>query len=135
MSGITAGLAVRPDQLTSTGESWARLVYLPSFPFNDSFWVNNAIWYSVLELDALTSYDYSSPSTTWSEVKINGVRIGLVTPSPEEYDHMSFHFPNGMLQTLGTYGRTGTNRLEIVPKGSDYLFVNHWRIHFQQYLP
>ncbi len=131
MPQFSAGLALevppRPPEL----------VYPPSFPFRKSFWVFNAIWYSALELDVFTSYD------TWAnlaDVRINGVSIGKIPPrswtqTGGELAHVSLHFANGMLQTIGTMGRTGANQLEIVPPTSyDYLIVGNWRFHYYQLL-
>jgi hypothetical protein len=132
MTQISSGFALevppRPPQL----------VYPPSFPFRKSFWVFNAIWYSSLEFDVFTSYDtWTSPA----EVRINGVAVGKVPPrswtqTGGELAPVSFQFGNGMLQTIGPMGRTGTNQLEIVPATSyDWLIVGNWRFHYHQALP
>jgi hypothetical protein len=132
MPQISAGLALeippRPPEL----------VYPPSFPFRKSFWVYNAIWYSVLELDVFTSYD------TWAslaDVRINGVSIGKIPPRSStqtggELAPVSFLFANGMIQTIGSMGRTGFNQLEIAPPTPyDWLVVGNWRFHYYQSLP
>ena len=115
----------------------AELVYLPSFPFQKSFSVFNAIWYSVLEFEVFTSYD------TWSalaDVRINGVSIGKIPPrswtqTGGELAPVSFQFQNGVLQTIGALGRTGANQLQIIPPTAyDYLVVANWRFHYYQIL-
>lgn len=132
MPRVSAGLAL--DPLLPRPE----LVYPPWFRFRKSFWVSNAIWYSVLEFDVFTSYE------TWSSlaaVRINGLEIGRVPPrgysqTGGELAPVAFLFANGMLQTVGAFGRTGTNTLEVVPPtDSDWMIVGNWRIHFQQFLP
>jgi len=41
-----------------------------------------------------------------------------------------------MLQTIGTWGRTGNNQLEIVPGAAyDWLVAGNWRFHYYQSLP
>jgi hypothetical protein len=116
-----------------------QLVYPPSFPFRAQFFVQNAVFYSVLVFDVFTSYDsYSGPL---ADVRINGNSIGRVPPrgwtqTGGELAPVSFHFQNGFLQTLGPGGRTGFNLLEIVPGTSyDYLVVGNWRFHYQQSVP
>jgi len=113
------------------------LVYPPSFPFRKSFTVFNAIWYSILEFDVFTSYD------TWAnlaDIRINGNSIGKVPPrgwtqTGGELAAVSFPFQNGVLQTIGNFGRTGSNVLEIVPPTPyDYLVVGNWRFHYYQIL-
>lgn len=113
------------------------LVYLPSFPFRKGFSVFNAIWYSVLEMEVFTSYDNW---TSLADVQINGVSVGKIPPrsyaqAGGELSAVSFEFGNGMLQTIGAMGRTGSNTLEIIPPTSyDYLIVGNWRFHYYQVL-
>jgi hypothetical protein len=127
-SGFALQIPPRPPEL----------VYLPSFPFRKSFWVYNAIWYSSLEFDVFTSYD---TYTNLADVRINGVSVGQIPPrswtqTGGELAPISFQFGNGMLQTMGAMGRTGTNQLEIVPGASyDWLVVGNWRFHYYQLLP
>jgi hypothetical protein len=131
MPQFSAGLALQmPPQLFS------ELVYPPSWPFNKVFWVFNAIWYSALQLDVLTSYD------TWAalaDIRINGQSIGSIPPrswaqTGGELSPVSIHFANGMLQVPGSWGRTGNNTLQIVPPAGHYLIVGNWRIHYYQML-
>ena len=127
-AGLSMGLPRAPE-----------LVYPPSFPFRKSFWVYNAIWYSTLEFDVFTSYD--SYAGALADVRINGVSVGQIPPrgytqTSGELAPVSFQFGNGMLQTIGAMGRTGTNQLEIVPAASyDWLVVGNWRFHYYQALP
>lgn len=115
----------------------AELVYLPSFPFRKSFWVSNAIWYSVLELEVMTSYE---GWTSLADVQVNGTSIGKIPPrsfaqTGGALAPVSFTFQNGVLETIGAMGRTGNNQLEIIPPTSyDYLIVGNWRFHYQQQL-
>jgi hypothetical protein len=126
---ITAGLAMGTPRAPE-------LVYLPSFPFNKSFFVFRAIWFSTLEFDVFTSYDsYASPL---ADIRINGVSVGQIPPRGNtqtggELAPVSFQFGNGMLNTVGPGGRTGFNQFEIVPAGVyDYLVVGNWRFHYYQ---
>ncbi len=126
---ISAGLWAQP--------SASALVYPPSFPFKRSFWVQNAIWYSALELEVVTAY---SSSAAAADVRINGQSVGKVPPRPwspsAQLSPVSLQFGNGMLQVLGSYGRTGTNELEVVPVSpADWLIVGNWRLHYFQHLP
>lgn len=114
-----------------------QLVFLPSFPFLKTFFVSNAIWYSVLELDVWTSYDTYA---NLADVQINGVSVGKIPPrsfaqNGSELAPISIQFGNGMLQVLGTFGRTGNNQLTIIPPTpNDYLIAGNWRIHYHQVL-
>jgi hypothetical protein len=131
MPPFSAGLALDP-YLTPP-----QLVYPPSFPFKKTFYVSNAIWYSVLEFDVWTSYE-TGPDL--ADVRINGVSVGRIPPrsyaqNGVELAPVAILFGNGMLKVLGAYGRTGNNELEIVPPtANDYLTVGNWRIHFHQHL-
>ena len=129
---FTAGLAMGIPRLPE-------LVSLPSFPFDKSFFVLRATWYSTLEFDVYTSYDsYVGPL---ADVRINGVSVGQVPPrgpaqTGGELAPVSFQFGNGMLKTLGPQGRTGFNKFEIVPATPyDYLVVGNWRFLYYQNLP
>lgn len=113
-----------------------QLVYPPYFPYRYQFYVEKAVYYSVLVFDVLTSYEsYAGPL---ADVRINGNNIGQIPPrgwtqTSGELAPVSFHFQNGVLQTLGPGGRTGFNWLEIVPGTPyDYLLVGNWRFHYQQ---
>lgn len=131
MPQISAGLAL--DASLPPPE----LVYPPSFPFRKTFWVSNAIWYSVLEFEVWTSYDTYA---ALADVRINGVTVGQIPPrsyaqNGTELAPVSILFPNGMLQVPGAWGRTGNNQLEILPPTSyDWLIVGRWRFHFHQIL-
>jgi hypothetical protein len=119
----------------------ATLVYPPSFPFRKTFWVSEAIWYSALEIEVITSYD------TWAsaaDVRINGTSIGKIAPRPwsltgGELSSMSIHFSSGLLPMVNIGGRlqrTGNSLLEIVPAAAyDYLIVGPWRVHYYQFWP
>ena len=116
----------------------SELVFPPSFPFNKSFWVENAIWYSALELEVWTSYEaYGSLAT----VSVNNQKIGEIPPrsTPQngnELAPVSIHFANGVLHMNQEGRRTGANTLQIVPPTSDaWLVVGNWRIHYYQSLP
>jgi hypothetical protein len=133
MTQISAGLAM------FTPQRFPELVYPPSFPFRKNFFVFNAIWFSTLEFEVFTSYD--SWTTALADVRINGVSVGQIPPrgytqTGGELAPVSFQFGNGMLQTIGALGRTGSNLCEIVPAASyDYLIVGNWRMHYFQALP
>jgi hypothetical protein len=125
--------------LALPSQALPQLVYPPHFPFRKQFYVQNAVYYSVLVFDVFTSYDsYAGPL---ADVRINGNSIGRIPPrgyaqTSGELAPVSFHFQNGFLQTLGPSGRTGFNWLEIVPGASyDYLVVGNWRFHYQQSVP
>jgi hypothetical protein len=135
-AGLAMGIPGYPNPQISAGPE---LVYLPSFPFRKTFWIFNAIWYSTLEFDVFTSYDsYAGPL---ADVRINGTIVGQIPPrgytqTGGELAPVSFQFGNGMLQTIGTWGRTGYNQLEIVPGAAyDWLVAGNWRFHYYQSLP
>ena len=111
--------------------------YIDGGPFTSfvkTFAVNQAIYYSSLELDVLTGYETYASSAV---VKVNGYQVGTIEPRPwsRYQDPQAFvlFFSNGVLN--GPYPHNGLNQLRIDPVSqADWLVVARWRLHYDRSL-
>lgn len=103
------------------------------FPYNKPFYVYNRIWYSVLIMEALTSYvDY----TALAEIRINGNVVGHIPPIPDHHGIMAQHtfwFPNGILYD-SVLGGLQPNYMNIVPPTTHYIILGRAWLHYYQSL-
>jgi hypothetical protein len=118
-------------------ESNGALVDPPNgFPYNKPFFVFSRIWYSILVMEALTSYiDYAAGL---AEVRINGNVVGHIPPIPDHHGIMAQHtfwFANGFLIDSVLGGPYHPNYLNIVPPAANYIILGRTWLHYYQYIP
>jgi hypothetical protein len=104
----------------------------PFTSFSKNFYVDQAIYYSILELEVLTAYEDFAASAV---VLVNNQQVGTVEPRPlsryQDLQSYSVFFSNGTLS--GSAPHTGWNNLKINPVSQfDWLVVARWRIHYQR---
>jgi hypothetical protein len=104
----------------------------PFTSFSQSFYINDAHWYSILEIEVLTGYESYAASAS---VVIDNTTVGTIEPRPvsryQDLQSYSLLFGNGALSGGSPY--TGLHKLTIKPKTQfDWLIAGRWRIFYQR---